>query len=165
MKLSAPRGNERYCAGCFMSSDAMKTAQALIKQRRYDEARQILRELDTPLSRSWLLSLEGLGGGENEKVNYRRRLIVGVALALLIVGLALAVILLEGQYQERQLARNAQRTMGIDNRADLQAECERRGYTQAECESWMLQQALGVTIAAPRVGPGGQALPTVPRLP
>lgn len=145
----------------------MKTAQALIRQRRYDEARQILRELNTPLSRSWLLSLEGLGGGENAKVNHRRRLVIGVVLVLVLIGVFVAVLILEGQYAERKLLTDAERTMGVvDQQNDLQAECDRRGYTPDECNDWILRQALRVTIEAPVPLPNGnnQNLPSLPKL-
>lgn len=107
-----------------MSSDAFKTAQELIKQKRYDEARTLLRTLDHPLAPAWLESLQGLGSDAPAARSRRPWLLVVVAL-LIIAGIGLGIYLLY-QNQQMQLVSEAQRLMPVNT-------CVEQGNNPVDC--------------------------------
>jgi hypothetical protein len=141
-----------------MSAETLKTAQQLIKERRYDDARALLLTLDHPLAPAWLESIRELtGNGERHHTSRRRRLFL-LALAVVIV-VAGAVAYLVYVNRVDHLALEAKETLGfVDPSAEIQAECDRRGYTAAECQNWMMTQVLNVA-PPPGIPVPGQSQP------
>lgn len=142
-----------------MSAKAMQEAQKLVKQQRYDEARQILKALDTPLARSWLESLDGLGSGSNENGLSRRWLVVGLVALLVMMGGAVYLIHNNQLYQTGVRAQDA---MGGVMSRGLQEVCDARGYSEEECKNYILSQAL---TGQSNPGPGSSNLPIAPPVP
>jgi hypothetical protein len=146
------------------ASESFKTVRELIKQQRYDEARALLRNLEHPVARSWLESLEGLGTGESGKRRWLRWWMVAVVIVFVLVGV---VVYLIHNTNLRNIAVDARTTLGVIGRpAALQEECDRRGYTEEECEAWILQQGIEEAREPSNVSPNNSQpiiLPVTPR--
>jgi len=122
------------------ASESFKTVRELIKQQRYDEARALLRALDHPVARSWLESLDGLGSGEAGQRRWLRWWMVAVVIVVVLAGV---VVYLIYNAQLERMTLDARNALGVIGRpAAVQEECDRRGYTEEECEEWILQQGM-----------------------
>ena len=96
------------------TKDKLQEAKQLIQQKKYDEARQLLRTVNHPTAQKWLAKLDELpkagqakqATSAKDNANGNTTLILGVAvgvLSILVVGL-LAVLFLQNSFAAPQIA-------------------------------------------------------------
>jgi hypothetical protein len=137
-----------------MSREKMAAAKQLIQEKKYTEARVILRTIDHPTARKWLVQLDQRAPQKKAGGSY----LVIASIALLVVAIVIAggvLFVNQQQQRESQNATSTAEAMGtqtvvaavstleylytleaIDLYATLVTYCQRFDRSQGDCRRW-----------------------------